>query len=322
MVFFVLSGFVIAYTAEHEPIPSVFITARLARLWSVVIPALVLTLAADKIGNLINHDFYTAASYDGGLPALRLIASGLFLNEVWLWSICPLSNLPFWSIGYEFWYYLLFAAGFYLSGLRRTATIAVAAVIVGPKVLLLLPIWLLGVAVYRFNNKAKVSEVAGWLMFLSPLLLYAGCVFARLHQLLDQATQSAMGPQAFESLVNAKSFLWFNVIGVLVAIHFLGFFAVQHRFRFLVRAETPIRRLAGCTLSCYLFHFPLFMLFGAMLNPRPDSIGLNIVIGVLSGAVIAVLGPWAERSRYPLRSYLAEKARMFIGSEGTLTIAR
>ena len=321
MVFFVLSGFIISYTAEREPTLAVFMTARLARLWSVAIPALALTFAADKIGNLINPDFYAATSYNPDLPVLRLVASGVFLNEVWFRSICPLSNLPFWSIGYEFWYYVLFATGFYLSGVKRTVTIAAAAVAVGPKILLLFPIWLLGVAVYRLNNKAKASEAAGWFMFLTPLPLYAVCVVAGLHRLLDRATQSAIGPQMFHSLVNAESFLWLNMIGVLVAIHFLGFFAIHHRFGFLARVESPIRYLAGLTLSCYLFHFPLFMLFGSLLKPSPDSIGLNILIGMLSAAVIVALGPWAERSRYPLRSYFAEKARVLLGSGGALKTA-
>jgi peptidoglycan/LPS O-acetylase OafA/YrhL len=321
MVFFVLSGFIISYTAEREPTLAVFMTARLARLWSVAIPALALTFAADKIGNLINPDFYTATSYNPDLAVLRLVASGVFLNEVWFRSICPLSNLPFWSIGFEFWYYVLFAAGFYLSGVKRTVTVAAAAVAVGPKILLLFPIWLLGVAIYRLNNKAKASEAAGWFMFLAPLPLYAVCVVAGLHRLLDRATQSAIGPQMFHSLVNAESFLWLNMIGVLVAIHFLGFFAIQHRFGFLARVESPIRYLAGLTLSCYLFHFPLFMLFGSLLRPSSDSIGLNVLIGALSATVIVALGPWAERSRYPLRSYLAEKARVLLGSRGALKTA-
>lgn len=321
MVFFVLSGFIISYTAERETNLSVFMTARLARLWSVAIPALALTFTADTIGNWINPDFYTAASYNGDLAALRLVASGVFLNEIWFRSIYPLSNLPFWSIGYEFWYYVLFAAAFYLSGVKRKAAISVAVLVVGPKILLLFPIWLLGVAAYRLYKRVKLSEAAGWLMFLLPLLLYAGCVAAHLHQYLDRATQSAMGPQLYHSLANAQSFLWLNIIGILVGIHFLGFFAIQHRFGFLVRAEGLIRNLAGCTLSCYLFHFPLFMLFGALLVPGPDSIGLNLVIGIASATMIWALGPPAEQSRHQLRTYLAEKARMLLGPGSALTVA-
>jgi len=315
MVFFVLSGFIISYTAEREANLSVFMIARLARLWSVAIPALALTVAADTIGNLVNSDFYAAQSYNGDVPALRLVASAVFLNEIWFRSVYPLSNLPFWSIGYEFWYYVLFAAAFYLSGVKRNAALVVTVLVVGPKILLLFPIWLLGAAVYRLNQRVKVSEAAGWLMFVLPLLLYAGCVAAHLHQYLDQATLSVIGRQWFDLLANANSFLWLNMIGILVAIHFLGFFAIQHRFRFSISVANPIRLLAGCTLSCYLLHFPLFMLFSSFLRPNSDSVALNLVIGALAAAVIAILGPPLERSRYPLRSYLSEKARALLGSE-------
>jgi peptidoglycan/LPS O-acetylase OafA/YrhL len=315
MVFFVLSGLIISYTAEREENISVFMTARLARLWSVAIPALALTFVADAIGNLINSDFYASLSYNGGSPALRLVASAIFLNELWFRSIYPLSNLPFWSIGYEFWYYALFAAAFYLSGMKRTAAIVVTALVVGPKILLLFPIWLFGVAVYRLNRRVNLPEAAGWLMFVLPLLLYAGCVATHLHQFLDQATLSVIGRSWFDTLANANSFLWLNIIGILVAIHFLGFFAIQHRFRFLISVGNPIRLLAGCTLSCYLLHFPLFMLFSALLRPSSDSVALSLVIGALAGTVIAAVGPYFERSRYPLRSYLSEKARALRGSE-------
>jgi peptidoglycan/LPS O-acetylase OafA/YrhL len=314
MVFFVLSGFIISYTAEREANLAVFMTARLARLWSVVIPALALTFAADTIGNLINPDFYTAKFYDSSFPILRVVASGIFLNEIWFRSICPLSNLPFWSLGYEFWYYVLFAAAFYLSGVKRKAAIVVTALVVGPKILLLLPIWLLGVAVYHLNKHSRVPEVAGWLMFFLPLLLYAGCVATNLNRHIDQATHSMIGRQWSDSLGNSNGFLWLNIVGILVAVHFLGFFAIQHRFRFLISVENPIRLVAGCTLSCYLLHFPLFMLFSSLLRPSSDSVALNLVIGALAGTVIAVLGPHLERSRYPLRSYLSERAQALLGS--------
>jgi peptidoglycan/LPS O-acetylase OafA/YrhL len=315
MVFFVLSGFIISYTAEREENLPVFMTARLARLWSVVIPALALTLAADTIGNSINPDFYTAQSYDGSLPILRVVASAMFLNEIWFRSICPLSNLPFWSIGYEFWYYVLFAAAFYLSGVKRKVAVMVTALVAGPKILLLFPVWLLGAAVYHLNKRAKAPEAAGWLMFFLPPLLYAGCVAANINRHIDYALQSTIGRQWTDSLGNSNGFVWLNIVGILVAIHFLGFFAIQHRFRFLISIENPIRSLAGCTLSCYLLHFPLFMLFSSLLRPSPNSVALNLVIGALAGTVIAVLGPHLERSRYPLRSYLSERVQASLGSE-------
>jgi len=321
MVFFVLSGFIIAYTAERERTFAVFMTNRLARLWSVVVPALILTFAADTIGRSINPNFYAAASYQGDVPLFRLLISGIFLNEIWFRSISPLSNLPFWSLGYEFWYYLLFAAGVYLSGLARKTVICAAALIVGPKILLLLPIWLLGAIIYRVHNRWKVSPVGSFVMFFSPLLLYAAFKVMHVHQLLNAATQSVLGPELFGALAHGQNVLWFYLIGLLIGVHFLGFFSIQHRFEFITNVAAPVRRLAGCTFSCYLFHFPLFILLGSFLMPDPNSIELSIVIGIIAAVAIAIMGPPAESSRYALRSYLAEKFGALIGSNASVMAA-
>ena len=59
MVFFVLSGFVIAYVAnsKEKTIESYFIS-RFARLYSVVLPALILTIIFDYFGSRIAYELY------------------------------------------------------------------------------------------------------------------------------------------------------------------------------------------------------------------------------------------------------------------------
>jgi peptidoglycan/LPS O-acetylase OafA/YrhL len=57
IIFFVLSGFVIAWATEtKERSFDVYMVNRLARLWSVAIPALALTYVADSIGLAIYPD--------------------------------------------------------------------------------------------------------------------------------------------------------------------------------------------------------------------------------------------------------------------------
>jgi len=59
IVFFVLSGFVIAYTADQKDstLPE-YATHRISRIYSVVIPALILTPIVDWIGARIHPEFY------------------------------------------------------------------------------------------------------------------------------------------------------------------------------------------------------------------------------------------------------------------------
>ena len=59
MVFFVLSGFVIAYVADKkERTPRDYFVSRFARLYSVVVPALLLTAIADFLGSHIDYNVY------------------------------------------------------------------------------------------------------------------------------------------------------------------------------------------------------------------------------------------------------------------------
>jgi peptidoglycan/LPS O-acetylase OafA/YrhL len=61
-VFFVLSGFVIAYTTEQgETSARSYAVARAARIYSVALPALVLTFALDAIGRSIKPELYIAS---------------------------------------------------------------------------------------------------------------------------------------------------------------------------------------------------------------------------------------------------------------------
>ena len=50
----------------------------------------------------------------GPLPT-QLFFSFFFLNQLWFFDLAPFSSGPFWSVAYEFWFYALFAAAFFLA---------------------------------------------------------------------------------------------------------------------------------------------------------------------------------------------------------------
>lgn len=140
MIFFVLSGFVIAYVSEtREKEAAVYFSARLARLWSVTIPALALTFVLDYTGKQLSPAMYDGYWFQESSPILRTVANLFFINEIWFWSIRPFSNGPYWSIGYEFWYYVIFAATLFLKGNKQKIAIASLAIFIGPKILCTAP---------------------------------------------------------------------------------------------------------------------------------------------------------------------------------------
>jgi peptidoglycan/LPS O-acetylase OafA/YrhL len=123
VVFFVLSGFVIRHVTDTKEMhwPD-YAASRIARIFSVTVPAIFLTLICDAIGRAVEPAIYAHSA--SGQVLARVVLSLLLLNEVWLMSVMSFSNLPFWSICVEFWYYAAFALVVFLP--RRKGWVAAA----------------------------------------------------------------------------------------------------------------------------------------------------------------------------------------------------
>jgi peptidoglycan/LPS O-acetylase OafA/YrhL len=119
IIFFVLSGYVIAYvlsTRENSIGP--YFSNRISRLYSVALPALILTFTLDSVGIFINPDFYQMKavlwrpeSWSG------YISSIFFLNEYQIFDfggISPGTNGPYWSLSFEATYYLVAGVAIFL----------------------------------------------------------------------------------------------------------------------------------------------------------------------------------------------------------------
>lgn len=159
VVFFVISGYVIAHAAAH-PNASLRLYAgnRVARLLSVSIPAILLGLfIAPVVGtSMINN------SGPMDLSVMEMVARSVlnlfFLGQSWRLDFTLPYNPPFWSPCFEVWYYAIFAAWTYSPKRFMLLTTAAMALLAGPKILLLMPVWLLGVAIYRWTSKMAQGE--------------------------------------------------------------------------------------------------------------------------------------------------------------------
>ena len=160
IVFFVLSGYVIAYsTLRNGRGLRAYVVARLSRLYSVLAPALILTALLQGIGHALNPDFTQFQSH--GHETFRYLAVAAHLQSVWTFSASPLANGPLWSLSYEFWYYALFGAAVLLQpGWVRAMSVAGVLLIAGPDILLLLPCWLAGVALFLSRDRLPVGLAA------------------------------------------------------------------------------------------------------------------------------------------------------------------
>ena len=292
IVFFVLSGYVISYVADtRETTPRRFLVARFARLWSVLVPAMVLTVLCDAVGRHwgVYHSAYVNVPAD--LPVVRIGAALGFVSESWV-SIQPLSNGATWSLCVEFWYYMLFAAWtFAPPGRARAVLVGAAALAAGAKAILLMPLWLFGVALQRSRALRRLGDACGPALWAAGLLLVATVLATHAYNTAIAAMQRGVSPFVFRQLAEARVF-WFDwLLGLAVAAHLLG----ARRMAMLLpleRVAPLVRWAAGASFAAYLFHVPLLHLCAAFM--RPDY-GWPAILCTLT--VIATLGRIAERSK-------------------------
>lgn len=303
-LFFVLSGFVIAFAArERDRTLERYVVSRLTRILSVAVPAVFLTYLADRIGHPLDPLLYAPFTLD--YPIVRLIAGMTLLNESWV-PIQIFSNTPMWSVGYEFWYYFLFAAIIFLRGPLRIAAVVVVALISGPRALLLFPIWLMGSWAYRERWSATLPRAAHVLLALVPLVgmwMYYHYNWRQhgVNVLLSIMTQQ----QWRQDLTWSRYVLSDTAFGALIACHFVGMRNLGPELeRVLGSVARPVRFVAAYSFTLYALHNPMLLLSTAVIG----AAGLPVSpwsVGGLTLAVVLVVGTITERRRYRLKPIFA-----------------
>ena len=313
-VFFVLSGFVIAHvveTREHSPLS--YAVARAARIWSVALPALALTFVLDSIGQPLHPGNYVGWCCESlGRPAFEYLGSLVFLNEIWSRHAPPGSALPYWSLGFEVWYYVAFGVAFF--GRRPWNLVGAALVMlaIGPRVAALFPLWLLGLACYRLGRQPADPRL-GWMLCVGALIAFE-------HYEQDAYRNGEIYTEFSFSPERLHDYAQDYIVGGLFALHLFGFRTVSGAFApLLSRLEKPIRWIAGATFSLYLFHVPLIEAVVA-LSPWPASAWPTralVFIGV--PLIVLALAEVTERRKAAWRrAILALLALGGIGEPGAL----
>lgn len=292
VVFFVISGYVIAFTtAANNRGGQQYVVARLSRLYTVLLPALLLTALVEAV--VVHTDATLTTRYVHAHSALRYVLSVLFLNESGAISAAPPLNSPLWSLSYEFWYYLLFGGWFYGRG-RRWGwwVLAGAGLVAGPKILLLLPIWLFGVGMYYWP-KPRISAGLAWGLVVALAGLVALAVAAL------PALPLAVGDKP---LFMSGQFLTDWLVGLLCA---LALWCLPTGPPAGTRPWVkPLRTVADLAFPVYALHFPLLVLWRAGLGWRADDLGQLALATAVVVLLAAALGLLLERQRrYWLRFF-------------------
>lgn len=298
IVFLVLSGFVIAYVQETRcPSLGDYTLDRLARIWSIAIPASALGLAAA----LIMSGRPGAMGMD--TAAAHTLAVLSFTGEGWGGIHAPY-NSPMWSLHYEAWYYAAFAAWTFAPAALRVPIVALCAVFAGPGPVVLAPCWLLGVALYRYRMRLQVRPATAKIILIGAIALYTLAYLNHTTPALRDWLKAETHGYSY-ALGAATPVLGAYLLLPIIALLFVGMMNLNQPGWVSSRFQWPIRTGAGLTLSIYLFHEPVFFLMREGLRLQSNATVNAAALAILSSVAVVVLGALLEPRRKAWRRGLA-----------------
>jgi peptidoglycan/LPS O-acetylase OafA/YrhL len=286
IVFFVLSGYLVGGSVLRQIAANSwtwgdYALTRLTRLYTVLIPALILGGLIDYLGLRLFGDGgiyggHTGAHEIAGGIAARLSLPILFGNYLFLQAIFfPVlgSNGPLWSLSYEFWYYTVFPLSIFVFWRKANVAPRLVSVFLLVVVIIFLGniialgglIWLMGAAIHWLPVRKPKTAVRGRMLFgaifLVTILTLAWCK---------------------ESHSRMSDF----VLGVVVtALVYVILSCAPGR---LPPAYTYLSQyMAKSSYTLYLVHVPALVFIAAWMGQQrwqPDGRHLLFALGIL-GAV-------------------------------------
>jgi peptidoglycan/LPS O-acetylase OafA/YrhL len=310
VVFFVLSGMVIAASVDRERRSlSDFALARISRIVPVAWAAIAVSLAVSALATKVPGPLQFADDVNWADPG-EILRAMFFLSESWTTAFPP--NSPYWSLSYEVWFYALFAAATYLKGTARWAWLAVLAAVAGPNILLLMPVWLVGVGLVRLPAARKVPPALAW-----PLIALAlAALFIAPRYAMDGFR--LLRPAAPWGLGSSLYVLTDLALGLALAAGFAGLKTMVDRgadpktgwgLALPASIEPAIRWGANMSFSLYLLHWPLLKLVHmAGLTAGKSPLAFAAIIA----AIVAISGGFAsltEHKRHAVRGWIERAVR-------------
>jgi len=296
IVFFVLSGFVISWVVEvKDKKVTIFLAKRFARFYSVMIPSLGIIFLSYLITISINPDIYPDYINVGMNFVLPKIITTLgFLNyNSFLYDVRLPTASPFWSLTYEFWYYIILATIIFIPK-KKIAFLCCFGIFIflGIKPLLLWPTWLLGSLTYHISKKVKWRR-----RFASQVFLLSLISLVLLHQSSIRSKLSMSNLFGISSLHHSEDSLYLFLLALTISLNFIAFISWSKSVKFTTInpfLEKCIRYPAGVSFTLYLTHLPLMFLLKAVLG---GTIMLYLIPS-LTIILVLIFGSFIENSKF------------------------
>lgn len=325
IVFFVLSGYFVGGSVlrsfrETKFSWTKYLLHRMTRLWVVLIPALVIGWSLDQCGmHLLHgtHNLYSGYSSPEIAPGLsQRLTLGAFLGNVFflqgIVTPCLGTNLPLWSLAYEFWFYLLFPLALVALGRSEQAAVGRAgaaccflafALLCGWIIMAYFAIWLIGAAIASMPLILSKPQRKFGVKIFSVLLvaaLYLGLKYSINILLSDFILATVVGLLVWIILhdrANTTKLGYRNVAQHLSKISYTMYLVHLPALAFICSVVMPIwtpwalsaaalGKLAGICLVVFAWSWIIYWLF----ERNTDMVRLKIsrLIGERSSELVSV----------------------------------
>ncbi len=267
--FFVLSGLVISYTAEvKDKTLKQYSFNRFTRLYSVIIPALFLTIILDYFGQSLAPENYDGWWYNDA-SMIEQLWRGLSLTSQWAGQNFRIgSNGPYWSLSYEAAYYILFGIACYVTGYKKYLFLIPFIIVFGLSVMLLFPAWLMGIWAYQQIKTNAMPYKYAWFCAVLPPFLYIIFLSLKIPKILFVVTNLALSPEFVTDYLSfSDEFIWNMIIAQLIVFHLIGVSTIMQKNVKTISATRSkiIKWCAGATFTIYIVHYPALQFMDAIL---------------------------------------------------------
>lgn len=291
IVFFVLSGYFVGGSVLKSGKNfkfSDYIITRLSRLWTVLIPSLLITALADSSLIIKNPNIFHEQSiidwHSSPNPLeYSLSFSTALKNILFLQTIkAPTfgTNGPLWSLANEAWYYALFPC-LYSCFLKRNTTpqkilfaiLSIIIVLFIPRTMLyLFTVWLMGASIHFFRPNTYIKSRAFGI--LSAIIFLISLILIR-----------------FKNTEHQENIAFDIILGVSFTIFCLHLHSNQNTSN-----QNPIKivifHFSEMSFSLYAIHMPLLYLsyhFLSGIKVQPNLQGISLFSAIL---LILILISW------------------------------
>ena len=250
-VFFVISGYLVGGQIYNQIINGSFLwrrflVDRMTRLYIVLIPGMIFTLFCFKFSQHFGNE----------LPNSNFEPENFFCNVVFLMPTrCEPygNNGSLWSLGYEFYFYIVFAAACmffqrkksYISRAFFLCLILTITISFTPVLFILFPAWLLGAFAYYLET--QILDV--WLTQRKNYVFFIGLFILIISFLIS-------------NLLSLNENLTILFISIPASIFIIAMAQISKRIKKPSSIGIALLDYFGKTsYSIYVFHLPIILLF-------------------------------------------------------------